>query len=168
MTASVNEAIQPVIKSITVNATPEEAFRVFTEDFDSWWPRSHHIGKSPMKKAIIEGRPRGRCYTQQEDGTDCDWGSILVWEPPSRFVMAWQITANWEFEPDVSRSSEVEVRFTPETGGRTRVDLEHRFFDRMPSGGEAMRKGVSAEGGWGSLLRIFAERVDQVAAARRG
>ena len=53
MTASVNEAIQPVLKSITVNATPEEAFRVFTEDFDSWWPRSHHIGKSPMKKAII-------------------------------------------------------------------------------------------------------------------
>src|SRR5678816_996255 len=84
MTASVNEAIQPVIKSITVNAGPDEAFRVFTEDFDSWWPRSHHIGKSPMKKAIIEGRPRGRCYTQQEDGTDCDWGSILVWDPPKR------------------------------------------------------------------------------------
>jgi len=82
--------------------------------------------------------------------------------------MAWQIAANWEFEPDVSRSSEVGVRFTPEPGGRTRVDLEHRFFDRMPSGGEAMRNGVSAEGGWGSLLKIFAERVDQVAAARRG
>lgn len=167
MTVSVNEAIQPVVKSITVNASPDEAFRIFTEDFDSWWPRTHHIGKSPMKRAIIEGRPRGRCYTEQEDGTDCDWGSVLVWDPPNRFVMAWQIAASWQFEPDISKSSEVEIRFTPETGGRTRVDLEHRFFDRMPSGGEAMRNGVSAEGGWGSLLQIFAERVDQVALARR-
>jgi uncharacterized protein YndB with AHSA1/START domain len=160
MTARVNEAIQPVTKSITVNATPDEAFRVFTDDFDSWWPRSHHIGKSPMKKAIVECRRGGRCYTEQEDGTQCDWGSILAWEPPRRFVMAWQISGNWEFEADVARSSEVEVRFTPAPGGRTRVDLEHRFFDRLVSGGEAMRTGVDSEGGWGSLLKLFAERVE--------
>lgn len=165
MTASVNDVIQtPVRKSITVNATPEEAFRIFTDDFDSWWPRSHHIGKSPMTKAIIEARRGGRCYTEQEDNTECDWGSVLAWDPPHRFVIAWQIAGNWEFEPDVSRSSEVEIRFTAEGGGeKTRVDLEHRFFDRMTSGAEAMRAGVDAEGGWGTLLRTFSERVDQVA-----
>ena len=56
----------PVRKSITVNASAEDAFRIFTEDFDSWWPRSHHIGKSPMKRAIVECRQGGRCYTVQE------------------------------------------------------------------------------------------------------
>ena len=61
-----------VKKSIIVNATLEHAFDVFTAGFDSWWPRSHHIGKSPMAKAVIEMRVDGRCYSTQLDGTDCD------------------------------------------------------------------------------------------------
>jgi uncharacterized protein YndB with AHSA1/START domain len=168
MTASGDDTIEvPVRKSITVDATPEEAFRIFTEDFDSWWPRSHHIGKSPMTKAIIESGVGGRCYNEQQDGTECDWGSVLAWDPPRRFVMSWQITGNWQFEPDVARSSEVEVRFTSARDGSTRVDLEHRFFERLASGGSAMRTGVDGEGGWGSLLHTFAERVNQVAAVGR-
>ncbi len=81
-----------VRKSIVVRTDVDRAFRLFTDGLDSWWPRSHHIGKSPMTKALIEGHAGGRCYSLQEDGTDCQWGSILVWEPPHRFVMAWQIT----------------------------------------------------------------------------
>src|SRR3954469_23411919 len=140
MTTSVDDLIEvPVRKSITVNATPEEAFRVFTEDFDSWWPRSHHIGKPPMTKALIETRAGGRCYTEQEDGTECDWGSILAWDPPRRFVMAWQITRAWRYEPDTAKSGEVEVTFTALASGGTRVDLEHRFFARHGVGGATMR-----------------------------
>ena len=30
-----------VRREITVNATPERAFEVFAERFDTWWPRSH-------------------------------------------------------------------------------------------------------------------------------
>jgi uncharacterized protein YndB with AHSA1/START domain len=78
-----------VKKSVTVNASVEHAFAVFTAEFDTWWPRSHHIGKSPMKQAIIETRAGGRCYTTQEDGTECDWGRILEWDPPHRFLLAW-------------------------------------------------------------------------------
>lgn len=149
-----------VHRSVTVAASPEHAFEVFTADFDSWWPRSHHIGKSPMKRALIEGHLGGRCYSEQEDGTDCPWGQVLVWEPPHRFVIAWQINAQWGYEPDVARSSEVEIRFTDVGDGRTRVDLEHRGFERMGEGGEAMRAGVDAEGGWGSLLDVYAKRVE--------
>lgn len=160
MTATQERIEVPVRKSITVNASPERAFEVFTDDFDSWWPRSHHIGNSPMKKTIIEGKKGGRCYAEQEDGTDSEWGSVLAWEPPRRFVIAWLISGNWQFEPDASKASEVEVRFTPEGAGRTRVDLEHRHFERMTSGGAEMRAGVgAAEGGWGKLLEAFAERV---------
>lgn len=149
----------PVRKTITVNASAARAFEVFTEGFDTWWPRTHHIGKSPMEKAIIETHVGGRCYSRQVDGTECDWGQILAWDPPHRFVMAWQITHEWGYEPDLAKCSEVEVRFTPEAGGGTRVDLEHRHFERMGPGGATMRIGVESPNGWGGLLQLFADRV---------
>jgi hypothetical protein len=63
-----------VRKSITVKAPAEHAFRVFTEGIDTWWPRTHHIGKVPMKKTIIEGRTGARCYSEQTDGSDMRLG----------------------------------------------------------------------------------------------
>ena len=113
-----------------------------------------------MKKAIIEGKVGGRCYSEQVDGTDCDWGQILVWEPPQRFVIAWQISPGWGYEPDLAKSSEVEVRFTPEADGSTRVDLEHRYFRRHGAGAEAMRTAVDGQMGWGELLQAFAAKVE--------
>jgi len=151
----------PVQKSIKVKTSPERAFAVFTAEIDTWWPRSHHIGSSPMKKTIIEGRLGGRCYSEQVDGTECDWGQILAWEPPHRFVMAWQINPSWKYEPDLAKSSEVEVRFTPEADGSTRVDLEHRGFERYGEGGETMRSGVDAPNGWNGLLQLFAARAEE-------
>jgi hypothetical protein len=160
-TATEPIADRPVRKSITVKANADRAFRVFTEGIDAWWPRGHHIGKSPMKKAIIEGRAGGRCFSQQIDGTDCDWGQILVWEPPHRFVMAWQVTPAWGYEPDVAKSSEVEVRFTAEADGVTRVDLEHRHFARHGAGWDAMRTAVDDPNGWTGLLELFHGRVEE-------
>ena len=60
-----------------------------------------------------------------------------------------------------SKSSEVEIRFTPEADGSTRIDLEHRNFQRHGAGADAMRTGVSGEGGWGALLEIFAAHVEK-------
>jgi uncharacterized protein YndB with AHSA1/START domain len=151
----------PVRKSVTVKASADHAFRVFTEGIDTWWARSHHIGKAPMKRIIIEGRPGGRCYSEQVDDTECDWGSILVWDPPRRFVIAWQISASWQYEPDLSKSSEVEVRFTPEGDGITRIDLEHRYFERHGSGADAMRAAVDDPEGWAGLLRLFRSRAEE-------
>ncbi len=147
-----------VQKSITVAASPQRAFEVFTAGFDSWWPRSHHIGKSPMTQAVMDGFVGGRCYSRQEDGTECDWGQILAWEPPFRLVIAWMITEAWGYQPDLSKSSEVEIRFTALSDGGTRVDLEHRGFERMGPGGAIMRTMVEAPGGWGSLLQMYAAR----------
>ncbi|HEX6964266.1 MAG TPA: SRPBCC family protein [Gemmatimonadaceae bacterium] len=146
----------PVRKSVTVNASAARAFQIFTEGLDSWWPRTHHIGSSPMTRAIMECRAGGRCYSEQEDGTTCDWGQVLAWEPPRRFVMAWMINGEWQYEPDLAKSSEVEVRFTPLPDGSTRVDLEHRYFHRHGTGAGAMRTGVGGNGGWGDLLQLFA------------
>lgn len=151
--------VAPVRKSLTVQASVALAFRVFTEEFDSWWPRTHHIGKAPMKKAIVECRAGGRCYTEQTDGTECDWGTVLVWEPPHRFVLAWQIEGDWTFQPDVAKSSEVEVRFTAEPDGSTRVDLEHRHIERHGAGAVAMRTAVDSPNGWSGILQLYAAQI---------
>jgi uncharacterized protein YndB with AHSA1/START domain len=158
MTAAENSTVQ---KTITVEASLERAFDVFTAGIDSWWPRTHHIGKSPMAKCVIEGHAGGRCYSRQEDGTDCVWGQVVAWEPPQRMVMAWMITHKWGFEPDLAKASEVEVRFTALGGGRTRVDLEHRGFERMGPDGDAMRTAVGSPGGWGTLLELFAGKAKE-------
>jgi uncharacterized protein YndB with AHSA1/START domain len=161
MTTVIDATDVPVRKTITVKASADRAFKVFTEGFDTWWPRSHHIGKGTLEKAVIETRLGGRCYGREADGTECPWGTVLVWEPPHRFVIAWQITHEWGYEPDLARSSEVEVQFTPEAGGATRVDLEHRYFSRMGPSGATMRVGVDSPNGWGTLLQMFADTIEK-------
>ena len=54
MTTVTDATDAPVRKTITVKVSVERAFDVFTEGFDTWWPRSHNIGQSPMEKAVIE------------------------------------------------------------------------------------------------------------------
>ena len=97
-----------------------------------------------MKRAIVERRVGGRCYTEQVDGTECDWGTVLAWDPPHRFVMAWQITHDWEYEPD-SREVERGRGALHATSAKdcTRVDLEHRLFSRYGAAGEVMRTAVA-------------------------
>jgi DNA-binding transcriptional ArsR family regulator len=154
--------VEAVLKSVVVKASVERAFQVFTEDFDSWWPRTHHIGNSRMKRAVIECRAGGRCYSEQEDGPDCPWGTVLIWEPPVSLVLAWQVTKDWKYEPELDRSSEVEVRFTAEGDGTTtRVDLEHRRFERHGDV-EPMRTMVASPGGWSGTLQLYRERAEAV------
>jgi len=154
----------PVRQSVTVRATPAAAFAIFTDDFDSWWPRSHHIGRSPMKKAFVEGRAGGRCYTLQEDGTECDWGTVLVWEPPRRLVLAWQIGAGWQYEPDLAKSSEVEVTFVTLGAERTRVTLTHRHLERFGDKADAVRAMFDSDNAWAQTLAGFKDVVERASA----
>jgi len=144
-----------VRKNVTVDAPIEKAFRVFTDGFDSWWPRSHHIGGAEVRRAVIEGRQGGRWYEIGDDGSECDWGRVLVWDPPARLVLAWQIDGTWHFNAELV--TEVEVRFEAEGPGRTRVELEHRNLDRFGEAQDEMRSRFDSDGGWHGLLAKFAE-----------
>jgi len=142
-----------VRKTLVVQASPETAFKVFTDGFDRWWPRSHHIGKAELAKAIMEPRAGGRWYEVCVDGSECEWGDVLTWDPPRRLVLAWRLNAQWMYDPDLL--TEVEVQFVPVADGQTRIDFEHRGFERMGAGGEAARAGVDGPEGWGAILAEF-------------
>ena len=151
-TATTVVKIAPVRKTIRVKAAQAHAFEVFTSGLGRWWPRDHGIGKLPMKSAVMETRLGGRWLEVAEDGTQTVVGRIIAWAPPSRFVMTWDINSEWK--PDATISSEVEVNFIAEGPDATRVELEHRNFERMGAqGGEKMRKDV--DGGWPGMLERF-------------
>ena len=148
-----------VRKTIVVRASAAHAFAVFTEGIDRWWPRSHYIGGQPMEKCFVEPRVGGRLFERAADGSECDWGQVLVWDPPKRFVYAWQIGATWKYDPDLSKASEVEVLFVQQADGTTLVDLEHRHLERHGEGAAAMRAAIDSPGGWSQLLQLFADAV---------
>ena len=86
--------------TITVAVPAEQAFAVFTGSFGSWWPREYHIGQAEMADAVVEPRAGGRWYERGTDGSECDWGRVLAWEPPRRLVVTWQINGQWQYDPD--------------------------------------------------------------------
>src|SRR5262249_38582397 len=85
------------------------AFEVSTSGCGRGCPRTHTIGKPPMQTAVLEPCLGGRWYELSADGSQADVGKVLVWEPPQRFVISWDLNSNWK--PDTTVSSEVELRF---------------------------------------------------------
>jgi uncharacterized protein YndB with AHSA1/START domain len=144
----------PVRKSIFVNAPPARAFETFTSGIGSWWPKSHKIGKAELDRPVLEPTAGGRWYELGVDGSQCEVGKVLIWDPPTRLVLIWQLTAEFKFDPDLV--TEVEVEFTPEGSG-TRVDLEHRNLERLGETADKLREAVDAPGGWSGLLALFAQ-----------
>ena len=144
-----------VQKVVSVKAAPEVAWRVFTEKMGTWWPlATYKIGKANAVDAVIEPRVGGRWYERGDDQSTCDWGRVIVWEPPSRLVLSWDISA--DFQPDPTLKTEVEVRFIAEGKDGTRVELEHRKLDRYGARRDQMRGIFDSESGWGGLLESFA------------
>ena len=142
-----------------VEAPLERAFRVFTERLDEIKPRDHNLLGSDIEATVVEPRAGGRIYDRAVDGSECEWATVLAFEPPERFLFSWNISTSWQVESDAARRSEVEVRFAAEGADRTRVVLEHRHLDRHGDGWEGMRDGVAAENGWSLYLARFAELI---------
>jgi uncharacterized protein YndB with AHSA1/START domain len=141
-------------KVVSVKVPPAVAWRVFTEKMGAWWPlATYKIGKAKAVDAVIEPRVGGRWYERGEDGSTCDWGRVLSWEPPTRLVLSWDISADWQ--PDPTLKTEVEVRFIAEGKDGTRVELEHRHLDRYGARRDEMRGIFDSEGGWTGLLESF-------------
>jgi uncharacterized protein YndB with AHSA1/START domain len=147
-----------VIKSVVVDAPVEHVFTVFTQDMASWWPPEHHILQAELAEMVFEPHVGGNVYDRGVDGSECRWARVLAYEPPHRVVFTWDINLQWQLETDLERTSEVEVRFVPETPTRTRVELEHRLLDRHGDGWQAMRDAVGSPDGWNRGLTAFAAK----------
>jgi uncharacterized protein YndB with AHSA1/START domain len=142
--------------SIVVDAPLDRAFSVFTEEIGSWWNAGHHILEGELAEMVFEPREGGHVYDRGVDGSECRWARVLIYEPPNRFVISWDINLQWKLETNPEKTSEVEVRFVTEDTDRTRIELEHRNLDRHGDGWEQMRDAVGSPGGWNSGLQDYA------------
>ncbi len=155
MTTQAQEA--SVKTQIVVEAPIERAFSVFTEDFDRIKPREHNMLGVDIAETVFEPREGGRIFDRGVDGSECQWARVLAYEPPDRVAFSWDISPMWQIETDLSKTSEVEVRFVSETPERTRLELEHRNLERHGEGWQGLREGVGGEGGWPLYLERYAE-----------
>ncbi|HZF31573.1 MAG TPA: SRPBCC family protein [Gammaproteobacteria bacterium] len=150
--------IEPVRKSIRVRAPLALSFDVFTNGLARWWPPDHGIAKKPVDKMVLETRLGGRWIEISQDGTRTPVATITRWEPPNRFTMIWQVSAQWL--PDEAMRSEVDIRFTADGPDTTVVELLHHNFETMgPEAGTKMRDAVGR--GWPGLMERFAREAER-------
>ncbi len=140
--------IEPVVKIRDLPIPVEEAFRLFTERLDTWWPMStHSIGASESAADPVavrfEGRIGGRVVEILSDGRECSWADVIAWNPPERFVVAWHPNL------DPTAASTLEVRFTPNGSGST-LYLEHRGWEEFGDLGIELRG--QYDPGWDLVL----------------
>jgi uncharacterized protein YndB with AHSA1/START domain len=144
---------------VLVDAAQDRAFKLFTEQFDKIKPREHNMLGVDIAESVFEPHAGGRVYDRGVDGSERQWGRVLLFEPPERIVFTWDISPYWQIETDLSKASEVEIRFIAESADRTRVELEHRHLDRHGDGWEGLRAGVEGDEGWPLYLARYAALV---------
>jgi len=154
-----------VRKSVLVQATVERALSVFVEQMETWWPATHHIGKTPFEAIFVEPRVGGRWYERNVAGDQCDWGKVLAWDPPHLVTFSWHIgpdhdQPDWVCDPDPAKASEVAIRFTAEGPGTTLVELEHSKLERHGEGWEKLRAVFDGPGAWVGILALYAKAVE--------
>ena len=139
--------IEPLRLAFEVRCPAPHAFDVWTARISQWWPISHTISAEAGLLVVLEGRPGGRIFERTPGGLEHDWGEVTVWEPPRRLCYLWHLRA------DRADATEVEITFIDQGEASTRVEIEHRGWDRLGAFGLEWRDVNSA--GWSGLLPYF-------------
>jgi hypothetical protein len=115
---------EPYVKFIEVPCAQQEAFDVFVNEMDSWWPLGKFTQSAmrglPAKGIRVDARPGGEIVEIGGDDAEVTWGSIIAYEPYGYVSMNFHVPH--PSETSVARSL-VEVRFIVLEQERTRVEL---------------------------------------------
>jgi hypothetical protein len=139
--------------SFDVACSVEHAFGVWTSGIGTWWPPDHTVTGQGDLDVVLQGSVGGRIYERTSDGVEHDWGEVTAWEPPSYFAYLWHL------RQDRADATEVEIHFLAQGTGVTRVEIEHRGWERLGSVGEERRARNRA--GWDTLLPHFRAAIEK-------
>ena len=140
-------SIEPVRKTVTVPASPQRAFELFTACISEWWPlATHSVGKD-QATGVVFGEGVGGAITESlADGTTSVWGTVTRWEPP------YLLACTWHAGTPVTEASAVEVTFTPAGPGETVVQLVHSGWEQLPG---SARTRADYDGGWDVVIGSY-------------
>jgi uncharacterized protein YndB with AHSA1/START domain len=128
----------PVRQSVVVRSDRQHTFDTFVSTIGIWWPVTpFSAGRDRVRDVTFEQRQGGRVYETWQDGTEADWGQVLAWEPPERFVMSWNMT---------SVVTQVELTFASLGPQLTRVAVEHRGWEQLTD--EQLGRDCALPGGY--------------------
>lgn len=139
--------IEPIRLAFEVACSADHAFAVWTRRIGQWWPADHTVTAEPGLTIVFEGRPGGRIFERTTGGAEHDWGEVTAWEPPARLAYLWHLRR------DRADATEVEIRFVAVGDATTRVEIEHRGWERLGAEGTSWRD--RNRGGWATLLPYF-------------
>ena len=148
----------PIRKSLVVKADVNRAFEVFVSRMHEWSPAVQSLLGS-RKDIVVEPRAGGRWYEIAESGAQADWGKVIAWEPPHRLVLAWQLDADFSYDPDLV--TEFEARFVAEDARHTRIEFEHRNLDRFGARAAETAASLGSDGGWSGSFALYAELIER-------
>jgi hypothetical protein len=141
--------------SFEVACSVKHAFRVWTSGIGVWWPVDHTVTGEADLLIVLQSGVGGRIYERTKEGEEHDWGEVTVWEPPTQLAYLWHLGS------DRSEATEVEIHFSAQGQDATRVDIEHRGWERLANTGAAWRERNQA--GWRTLLPHYVTAVGNVA-----
>ncbi len=138
----------PLRLSFEVACPAPRAFEVWTSEISRWWPSDHTVTGEGGLDVVLETRLGGRIFERTVSGAEHDWGEVTAWDPPRRLAYLWHLRR------DRADATEVEITFAAIGERSTRVDIEHRGWERLGAHGPDWRE--ANEGGWTSLLPHYA------------
>ncbi|HUB39704.1 MAG TPA: SRPBCC family protein [Streptosporangiaceae bacterium] len=141
----------PLRITFDVACPPEHAFAMWTSRIGTWWPADHTVSGHRDLTVVLESGVGGRIYERTADGTEHDWGVVTIWEPPKRLAYLWHLGS------DRSQATDVDIRFVARGPGDTRIEIEHRGWERL--GEEAGRRRDGNRMGWEAVLPHFAAAI---------
>ncbi len=136
--------IEPIRLAFEVDCAVDHAFEVWTARIAQWWPKDHTVSAEDDLTVVLEPRRGGRIFERRASGAEHEWGEVTVWEPPTRLGYTWHLNR------DRSDATDVEIRFVPRGNAATRIEIEHRGWERLGADGESWRN--RNRGGWSTLL----------------
>jgi len=153
-------SIEPLRSSCDVACSVQHAFATWTDGFGTWWPADHTVTGAPGLVVVLEAAAGGRIYERTPTGVEHEWGEVTVWEPPTRLVYLWHLRR------DRADATEVEIRFVARGPTATRVEIEHRGWERLGSTGEDWRARNRA--GWATLLPHYQAALEITGSDEKG
>ena len=141
----------PLKLSFEVACSADHAFEVWTTRIGTWWPTDHTVSGRADLAIVLQGGVGGRIYERTPDGFEYDWGGVTLWNPPT------QLAYRWHLRTDPENATEVEIRFVAQGGEATRIEIEHRGWERLADSGGEWRERNRA--GWETLVPYFISEI---------